>query len=168
MGTSLQLDALEFHTDRVERLVIGAVLVFAGGGALAFWNVERGTQWPLVAIVPIGMFIAGLGIFLLGFRWVVRLDPERGASELRTLFGVVVARRNYPMAGFEAVGCHGSTTEMLYLDVVLFKPGGGFLTLRTMLADAEARNEIVRVAQYLGLPAEFEPRTRLYWIGGLE
>ncbi len=168
MVTALQSDALEFHTDRVERLVVGAVLVLVGGGALAFWSIERGTQWPLVAILPIGMFIVGLGLFLLGFRRVVRLDPERGASELRTLFGIAVARRGYPLADFAAVGCHGSTTEMLYLDVVLFVLGGGFLTLRTMLADAEARNEIARVARYLGLPAEFEPRTRLYWVGGLE
>ena len=155
----------EFRSDRVERFVVGGLLLLVGGGALAFWNVERSAQWPLLAIVLSGGLFVGLGLFLIGFRRVVRLEPKRGVSELRTLFGVAVAARHYPLADFEAVGSHGSTAEILCLDVALFTFGGEHLTLRTMLSDTAARQEIARVAQCLGLPAEYAPRARRYLIG---
>ena len=165
MADALQSSIIEFRTDGVERLALGVVLVFVGSGALAFWKVEHNMHWPLVMILLIGALFVGLGLFLMGFRCVMRLERKRGVSELRTLFGVKVAGRHYPMADFEAVGCHGATTELLSLDVVLFSHGGGHLTLRKMLNYADARSEITRVAQCLELPAEYKPRTRLYLIG---
>ena len=154
--------SIEFRTNRSERLVLGVSCVLVGSGALAFWNVERSTQWPLLMILLIGACFVGLGLFMLGFRRVVRLDSGHGASELRTLFGMEVARRSYPLTDFEAVGCHGSIQEGPWWDIVLFRHGGTFLTLRSMLSDAETKREIARVARLLGLPAEYEPRARFY------
>lgn len=165
MADSLQSSIIEFRTDPVERLVVGVVLVFVGSGALSFWNVEQSMHWPLAMILLIGASFVVLGLFLMGFRRVMRLERKHGVSELRTLFGVKVARWDYPMADFEVVGSHGATTELLTLDVVLFRHGGGHLTLRKMLNDADAKNEITRVAQCLELPAEYEPRMHLYLIG---
>lgn len=165
MAASSPSAAIEFRTDRVERLMLGGLLVLVGGGALAFWNVERSLQWPLVMIALIGALFVGLGLFLIGFRRVVRLERERGVTERHTLFGMAVGQRVYPLVDFEAVGSHGATTEMLSLDVVLFRSGGGHLTLRRMLSDAEAKHEIARVARCLDLPAEYQPRTRVYAIG---
>lgn len=145
--------------------MVGVVLVFVGSGALAFWKVEQSIHWPLAMILLIDALFVGLGLFLIGFRRVMRLERKRGVSELRTLFGVKVAQWNYPMADFEAVGSHGSTTEILSLDIVLFRHGGVHLTLRKMLSDVDAKREITRVAQCLELPAEYEPRVRLYRIG---
>lgn len=158
----MQSDAIEFCTDRAERLVVGVSFVFIGGGALAFWNVERSTQWPLLMILLIGACFAMLGIFMIAFRRVVRLEPRHGASELQTLFGAVVARRSYPLTDFEAVGSHGSIQEGPWWDIVLFRHDGRFLTLRAMLSDTETKREIARVAQLLGLPTESEPRARFY------
>ena len=135
---------------------------FIGGGALAFWTVERSTQWPLLMTLLISAFFVVFGIIMIGFRRVVRLEPRHGASELRTLFGAVVVRRSYPLTDFEAVGSHGSIQEGPWWDIVLFKHGGKFLTLRTMLSDTETKREITRVAELLGLPAEYEPRARFY------
>jgi len=157
--------SLEFRTNPVERLVLGALLIVVGSGAMAFWSVERDVHWPLVLIALIGVLLVGLGLFLIGFRRVVRLERKHGATELRTFFGVAVDQRHYPLADFAAVGSHGSATEMLSLDVALFRCGGGYLTLRTMLSDTKAKDEIARVAQCLGIPAESEPRTRRYLIG---
>lgn len=155
---------IEFRTDRNERLVLGALLILTGVGALAFWWVERNLHWPLLLILLIGVLFVCLGLFLIGFRRFVRLERQSGANEVRSLFGVVLSRRHYPLADFEAVGSHGATTEILSLDVVLFRRDGGHLTLRTMLGDAQAKSEIARVAACLGLPAEAEPRARLYSI----
>ncbi len=156
---------IEFRTDRVERLMIGVLLILVGGGALAFWNVERDLVWPQLAILAAGAAFALLGLYLIGYRCRVRLDRQDGVSELRTLYGLLVSSRHYSLAEFEAVGCHGATSEILTLDVVLFRRDGGYQTLRTMLSDAEARAEIARIAACLGLPAEYTPRTRLYRIG---
>ena len=165
MAATTPSTIIELRTDPVERLVAGLLLVGAGSGALAFWNVERSLHWPLLVILLIGASFVGLGLFLTGFRRRVRLERERGASESRTLFGLVVARRHFPLSDFEAVGSHGATTEILALDVVLFRHDGGHLTLRKMLSDGDAKAEITRVAQCLGLPAEYQPRGRRYLIG---
>ena len=66
---------------------------------------------------------------------------------------------------FVAVGSLVSRTDLLYLDVVLFRRDGGFLTLRPMLSDSEAAREIARVARHLGLPAEAKPRSREFLVG---
>ena len=168
MNKAPQIDILKFSTDRVERLVLGWACIVLGGGALAFWNVQRSAQGPLVMLLLIGAFFLGLGIFLIGFRRAVCLEAETCAREIRTFFGKILSQKYYQLSEFEAVGCHGATTELLYLDVALFKKGGGFVVLRTMVSDAEAKREIDRVAQYLGLPAEIEPRTLSYLIGGLD
>lgn len=166
MHTSLQSSSIEFRTDRVERLVVGVLLVFVGSGAVAFWNVEQSVHGPLVAILLIGALFAGLGLFMIGFRRMVRIEHKRGVSERRTLFGVTVAEWRYPLADFDAVGSRVSAADMLSWDVALFRRDGGCLVLRAWVGDAEeVQNEIARVAQCLGLPAEREPRMRTYLIG---
>ena len=168
MPVSMHLSIIEFSTERIERIVIGWVLVFMGGGALMFWNVERSKQWQALLILMIGAIFVGVGIFLVGYRRAVRLESGSGVSERRSLYGREILRRHHPLADFEAVGCHGSAADSMYLDVVLFRRGGGFLTLRTMRSNADTKQEITRVAECLGLPAEYKGRVRRYWIAGLD
>ncbi|MBZ0105840.1 MAG: hypothetical protein K8H84_09435 [Sulfuricella denitrificans] len=156
------MTSIEFSSDRAERLVVGLLLALVGGAALLFWNVERGVQWQHLAIFLSGMFFAGFGLFLIGFRRRIRLDPKGGVIELSTLFGSIVSRRHYPLKDFESIGCHGSIQEGPWWDLVLFRDDGDFLTLRRMLGDKETQREIERLSRLLGLRAEYEPRIRTY------
>jgi hypothetical protein len=166
MAISAQSEMIEYHTDHVERLVLGMVFVLLGAGALAFWNVEQSTQWPLVLVLMIGILFIGLGLFMIGFRRSVRLEGSRGVSERRSLFGITIATRRRPMTDFECVGCRISAADLVSWDVALFMPGGGCIVLRAWVSNfEEVQQEITRVEQSLGLPAQREPRIRTYIVG---
>jgi len=159
-------EMIEYRTDHVERLVLGMVFVLLGGGALTFWNVEQSTHWPLVMILIIGMLFIGLGLFLIGFRRSVRLEGSHNVSERCMLFGVTIAVRRHPLTDFECVGCRISAADLVSWDVALFMPGGGYIVLRAWVSDFEkVQEEITRVEQSLGLPAQRKPRGRAYLVG---
>lgn len=162
MTDSRHPEAIEYHADRAERLVVGALLIVVGCGVLTFWNVERSLQFPSLAFFLLGIFFAGFGLLLIGSRRQIRLERKGGVKEMRILFGSTVSLRNYPLTDFESVGCHGSLQEGPWWDLVLFRNDGNFLTLRRMLSNVETKKEISRLSHLLGLVAEYEPRIRTY------